>query len=161
SKRYPWLPFNEILVEAIRLARIAERRFKPELGYDFATFCGTWLRGLSRFAKRHPDNTSRKNRNEFSGAVHRIDTKVRQMLSLKRADPGFVRTVIEYRQLECEPRHYDVGVLHQVAGDRASRFSSVVIEAAGRAGAGGVKRDWSATWRNWIRKSTEGRRNGR
>jgi len=31
----------------------------------------------------------------------------------------------------------------------------------GRAGAGGVKRDWSATWRNWIRKSTEGRRNGR
>ena len=31
----------------------------------------------------------------------------------------------------------------------------------GRAGAGGVKRDWCATWRNWIRKSMEGRRNER
>jgi hypothetical protein len=130
SKRYPWLPFNEILAEAERLARIAERRFKPERGYDFATFCGSWLKGLSRFAKRHPLNTSRKNRNEFPGAVHRIDPTVRKMLSLNRADPGFVRTVIEYQQLEHEPRHYDVAVLQQVADGRADRFSSIVIDAA-------------------------------
>jgi uncharacterized protein YdaU (DUF1376 family) len=46
--------------------------------------------------------------------------------------------------------------------------SEINLEAAkfrdywvGRAGAGGVKRNWSATWRNWIRKSKEGRRNGR
>ena len=32
----------------------------------------------------------------------------------------------------------------------------------GRAGAGGVKRDWCATWRNWIRKAkTERKPNGR
>jgi DNA-directed RNA polymerase specialized sigma subunit len=129
SKRYPWLPFNEILAEAERLARIAERRFEPERGYDFATFCGSWLKGLSRFAKRHPNNTSRKNRNEFPGAVHRIDPTVRKMLSLNRADAGFVRTVIEYQQLEHKPRHYDVGVLHQVADSRANRFGLIVIEA--------------------------------
>jgi len=31
----------------------------------------------------------------------------------------------------------------------------------GRADAGGVKRDWSATWRNWVRKAKEGKSNGR
>src|SRR5262249_22813201 len=51
-KRYPGLRRDDVLFEAIRLAVAAEKAFKPERGYDFATLLRHHLKGLHRFAER-------------------------------------------------------------------------------------------------------------
>jgi hypothetical protein len=51
SDRY-WLPFEDVLDHAIYLAAIAEKRFNPHLGHDFATFLHWHLKGLHRFCKQ-------------------------------------------------------------------------------------------------------------
>jgi hypothetical protein len=57
-ERYPRVPRDDLLCEAVRLACQAEKRFKPGLGNDFSTFLGGlkgrpgYLKGLHRFAKQ-------------------------------------------------------------------------------------------------------------
>jgi RNA polymerase sigma factor (sigma-70 family) len=51
-KQYPYMRFEDMLAEAIRLAVKCEARFKPELSNDFTTPLRWDLRGLHRFAQR-------------------------------------------------------------------------------------------------------------
>jgi hypothetical protein len=51
-KKYPRLNREHILIEAVRLALDAEKKFKPELGYDFSTLLRHYLKGLHRFAEK-------------------------------------------------------------------------------------------------------------
>jgi RNA polymerase sigma factor (sigma-70 family) len=51
-KIYPYMRYEDMLAEAIRLAVKCEARFKPELGNDFTTPLRWDLRGLHRFAQR-------------------------------------------------------------------------------------------------------------
>jgi hypothetical protein len=126
SKLYPWLPLREIEVEAVRLARIAEARFKPELGNDFSTFCGFYLKGLSRFAKRHPAYLSRPK--ERPPAISRAHPSVKQMLMLIEGDPDHVRIVIEYKPAATEGDG-DIANLHHVAAGRRDRYAQGLLEA--------------------------------
>jgi hypothetical protein len=51
-KKYPRLSREHILIETVRLALNAEKKFKPELGYDFSTLLRHYLKGLHRFAEK-------------------------------------------------------------------------------------------------------------
>jgi hypothetical protein len=51
-RRYPQLQRDGVLFEAVRIAAGAEKRFKPELGYDFSTFLRNHLKGLERYAAK-------------------------------------------------------------------------------------------------------------
>jgi hypothetical protein len=126
ARLYHWLLIEEIGVEAVRLARIAEARFKPELGYDFSTFCEFYLKGLHRFAKRHPDY--RPKPKQRPSAVCRVHPSVRQMLTLSRGDPDFARIVIGYRPATANG-HADISVLHEVATRRRHRHAQELLEA--------------------------------
>ena len=58
GRRYPHLGRDEVLFEAVQLACMAEKKFKPELGNDFSTFLGGrkgrpgYLKALHRLARR-------------------------------------------------------------------------------------------------------------
>jgi hypothetical protein len=56
-----------------------------------------------------------------------------------------------------EPRdwHFAISELGDAADRELAKFRDYWI---GRAGAGGVKLDWSATWRNWVRKAADDRK---
>ena len=41
-----------MLFEAVKIAMEAEKRFKPELGYDFSTFLRNYLKGLERYVDK-------------------------------------------------------------------------------------------------------------
>ena len=47
-KKYPDVPKQDALYKFIELAAEAEKRFKPELGYSFWTFCKPYLKGAYR-----------------------------------------------------------------------------------------------------------------
>jgi hypothetical protein len=51
--KYPSVPFQDLLVEAVRLATTAEGRYRPELKTSFASFALPHLKGLHRFAKQY------------------------------------------------------------------------------------------------------------
>ena len=55
-ERYPYLPRDGVLLEAIRIASEAAKRFKPELGYDFSTLLRNHLKGLGRYAAKESLN---------------------------------------------------------------------------------------------------------
>jgi hypothetical protein len=138
SKLYLWLSYSEILAEATRLARIAERRFDRKCGHDFSTFLRWHLKGLSRWAKQHPDYRWWRDKGDRPpgrprkrlSAVYAAPKEVRRMLLLNRADPDFVRTVIEYMPDGNNPAQVDIGTLRRVADARANRFAKVVLDAA-------------------------------
>ena len=52
-KQYPHVPRTDMLVEAVRLAALAEMRFKPALGNSFSTFVHYRLKELHRFAENY------------------------------------------------------------------------------------------------------------
>ena len=51
-KYHPGLDRNGVLFEAVQIAIQAEKRFKPELGYDFSTFLRNYLKGLGRYTEK-------------------------------------------------------------------------------------------------------------
>jgi hypothetical protein len=51
-KKYTRLRRDQVLIEAVRLAFDAAKKFKPELGYDFSTLLRHYLKGLHRFAEQ-------------------------------------------------------------------------------------------------------------
>ena len=58
-KKYPRVPRQDMLIEAVRLATIAESKFKPGFrnGNDFSTYMRHWLKGLNRFAQNYSRRT--------------------------------------------------------------------------------------------------------
>jgi hypothetical protein len=51
-RRNSQLQRDGVLFEAVRIAAGAEKRFKPELGYDFSTFLRNHLKSLKRYADK-------------------------------------------------------------------------------------------------------------
>jgi hypothetical protein len=51
-KQYPYVRYEEMLAEAIKIAVEVESRFDPNLGNDFSTPLRWWLMGLHRFAQK-------------------------------------------------------------------------------------------------------------
>jgi hypothetical protein len=51
-KKYTRLRRDHVLMEAVKLALDAAKKFKPELGYDFSTLLRHYLKGLHRFAEQ-------------------------------------------------------------------------------------------------------------
>lgn len=51
-KRYPGIPREDFLAQAVKIAVEFEPKFKPERGYDFSTPLRGHLMGLHRFAKK-------------------------------------------------------------------------------------------------------------
>jgi len=47
-----WLPFDDVLDEAVYLAAIAAKKFNPHRGCDFSTLLRHYLKGLHRFCKK-------------------------------------------------------------------------------------------------------------
>jgi hypothetical protein len=45
-EEFPWIRFDDALIEAVRLADQAAKRFNPDLGYDFSTFLLPHLKKL-------------------------------------------------------------------------------------------------------------------
>ena len=45
-EEFPWVNFNNVLIEAVKLADHAAKRFNPALGYDFSTFLIPHLKKL-------------------------------------------------------------------------------------------------------------------
>jgi hypothetical protein len=45
-QQFPWVNHGDVLVEAVLQADKAAKRFKPELGHDFSTLCGLYLKKL-------------------------------------------------------------------------------------------------------------------
>jgi DNA-directed RNA polymerase specialized sigma subunit len=58
-KQYPRANRQDLLIEAVRLATVAEAKFEPELGNDFSTFARHHLKGLHRYAQREGKATER------------------------------------------------------------------------------------------------------
>jgi hypothetical protein len=57
-KQYRHVPGTDMLIEAVRLATLAEARFKPALGNSFSTFVHYRLKELHRFAENHSGGQS-------------------------------------------------------------------------------------------------------
>src|SRR5262249_39087892 len=51
-KIYPRLRYEELLIEAVKIAVNCEKRFDPKLGNSFWTLLVWHLKGLHRFAQR-------------------------------------------------------------------------------------------------------------
>jgi hypothetical protein len=45
-EQFPWLRYDDVLIEAVRLADGAAKRFNPDLGHDFSTLLGHYLKKL-------------------------------------------------------------------------------------------------------------------
>jgi hypothetical protein len=45
-EQFPWVSYDAVLIEAVRLADQAAKRFNPALGYDFSTFLIPYLKKL-------------------------------------------------------------------------------------------------------------------
>jgi RNA polymerase sigma factor (sigma-70 family) len=45
-QQFPWKRYDDVLIEAVRLADQAAKRFNPELGYDFSTLLRHYLKKL-------------------------------------------------------------------------------------------------------------------
>lgn len=54
-KKYPHVPWQDMLIEGVRLAVMAEGKFKPGFrnANDFSTYMRHWLKGLNRFAEAY------------------------------------------------------------------------------------------------------------
>jgi hypothetical protein len=54
-RKYPRVPRTDLLIEAVRLAAVAESKFKPGFrnGNDFSTYLRHYLKGLHRFTEEY------------------------------------------------------------------------------------------------------------
>jgi hypothetical protein len=53
-EEFPWVSYDNALIEAVRLADQAAKRFNPDLGYDFSTFLLPYLKKL--YAMQEEEN---------------------------------------------------------------------------------------------------------